>query len=135
MFEHTADIGFIARGATLDEAFSCAAVALWDVITGEMECADSDHIVFEIESVDREGLLVGFLSQLLFLFETERFVGQRAKVQLVGDTGLRAEVMGERLTESTNIEGYHVKGVSYHMMEIAEATDDNQAHVKVVLDV
>lgn len=135
IFDHTADIGFVARGGSLAEAFGCAAEALWDVIAGDTERADRDRIGFEIESVDREGLLVGFLSRLLFLFETDLFLGTSATVQLVGETVLKAEVVGERLKEGTEISGYHVKGVSYHMMELIEAEEGQPARVRVILDV
>lgn len=136
MFEHTADIGFEAYGADLPEAFAAAGEALFSVITGDATIIPETDTTIEVESVDLEGLLVGFLSELLVRFEVEQLVLTDFTVVLYGSTRLTAKAKGERFDEQKHGFGHHVKGVSYHLMEIVDnAGSDDESYVKVLLDV
>ncbi|MDH4033660.1 MAG: archease, partial [candidate division Zixibacteria bacterium] len=89
-----------------------------------------------VETVDLEGLLVGFLSELLVRFEVDNLVLTDFTVVLLGSTRLTAKATGEKFDEQKHAHGHHVKGVSYHLMEIVDNTDsDDESHVKVLLDV
>ena len=136
MFEHTADIGFKAYGQDLPEAFASAGEALFEIITGGIQIRPTTETNFSVESVDLEGLLVGFLSELLVKFEVEQLVLANFSVVLHGSTKLIVQAKGERFDEERHGHGHHVKGVSYHLMEIADnAGSDNESYVKVLLDV
>ena len=63
--DHTADVIAIGYGSTLEEAFAAAGEAMFNIITGGADVACIEDVVFEIESIDTEGLLVGFLSHLI----------------------------------------------------------------------
>ena len=136
MFEHIADIGFRAYGADLPEAFVEAGEAVFAVITGDATIAREMDATIEVESVDLEGLLVGFLSELLVKFEVDQLVLTDFAVVLHGSTRLTASARGERFDEKRHGQGHHVKGVSYHLMEIVDNADsDDESYVKVLLDV
>ena len=136
MFEHTADIGFRAYGADLPEAFGEAGEALFDIITGGAQISSRIETSLSVESIDLEGLLVGFLSELLVKFEVERLVLTDFDIVLHGSTKLTANARGERFDEKRHGHGHHVKGVSYHLMEIVDnANGDDESYVKVLLDV
>ena len=134
-FEHTADTGVIARGASLNEAFAQAAIALFDIITGKATIASRDVRRFEIESIDLEGLLVGFLSKLLYLFETDGLVFGRFDVQLRDNCTLAAAAYGEPFDPARHADGIQVKAVSYHMIRITEPRNGTPASVRVLFDV
>jgi SHS2 domain-containing protein len=134
--EHTADIAIKAYGDSLPEAFAAAGEALFSIITGRSPVAASEKVSFEIESIDREGLLVGFLSELLVQFEVRQMVLTDFEVTLVDREHLRATAQGEPFDEKRHGHGHHVKGVSYHMMEIFEAAGGNgECHVQVLFDI
>lgn len=71
---HTADGKFRAYGGTLEEAFANAALATaslmwdWERIEPRLE------VLVDIGARDRERLLVGFLSEVVFLFDARRFM-------------------------------------------------------------
>ena len=72
--EHTADIVVKAYGNTLEEAFGAAATAMFDILTGRAPRQRKQKATFEVEAVDREGLLVNFLSKLIASFFTNRLI-------------------------------------------------------------
>ncbi len=135
LFEHTADIGFRAFGVDLNDAFGAAADTLFDIITDHAEIRQEESVEIEIESIDRQGLLVGLLSDLLVRFEADGLVLTAFQVKLESNTRLTATAAGEKFDASRHSEGYHVKGVSYHLMEIDAGDGDRPASVQVLLDV
>jgi SHS2 domain-containing protein len=84
VLEHTADVMIRTTGASLEECFANAAYALFD------QMVDADRIepvtVREItaEGFDLESLLLNFLSEFLFLLDTERLVFGRFDVSIDG---------------------------------------------------
>ena len=133
--EHTADIAIKAYGDTLEEAFATAAGAMFDIITNGSEINAVDKHEIKAESIDREGLLVGFLSELIVLHETENVVLEQFHVVLDGDLKLTAVCLGEPFDPARHGGGSPVKGVSYHMMEIEKGDRGRPCHVQVLFDV
>ena len=133
--EHTADILVRANGATLEEAFGNAARAMFHVLTGGAEIGKGRQLAFEVESIDLEGLLVGFLSQLIVLHETENVVLSRFEVTIADERHLHAVCYGESFDAAHHGGGATVKGVSYHMMEIEKSDKEHPCHVQVLFDV
>lgn len=133
--DHTADIVVRARGKSLTDAFATAARAMFDVITGTAEINSDLKFEIEVESIDIEGLLVGFLSDLIVLHETENVVLSEFNVSLIDSTRLTAIVRGESFDPARHGEGTSVKGISYHMMEIVENSNDRSWTVQVLFDV
>jgi len=136
LIEHTADIAIRAYGEDLPEAFAAAAEAMFSIITGEAEITPDVSVTIEVESVDREGVLVGFLSELLVKFEVDRMVLTDFRVTFLDHQHLRSSALGERFDENRHGLGHQVKGVSYHMMEIVDrGRSGGQSHVQVLFDI
>lgn len=133
--EHTADIIARAYGATLEEAFGNAARAMFDIITGGTEIQAVDQYELKVESIDLEGLLVGFLSQLIVLHETENVVLSQFQVAIDGDRKMTAVCLGETFAPKRHGGGTQVKGVSYHLMEIEKGGEKELCHVQVLFDI
>ena len=133
--EHTADTIVKAYGGTLQEAFAAAAEGLFAVITDIEKIKPAEPIEISVESIDREGLLVAFLSELIVRHEVDGIVATDFEVTFTGDNSLRAVGHGEPFDENRHEHGMHVKAVSYHMLEINEGDGDTDASVQVLLDV
>lgn len=133
--EHTADIAIKAFGETLSDAYATAASAMFDIITDGSDIGAAEKIEFETESIDLPGLLVGFLSDLIVLHETEDLVFANFKVEFAENSRLKVTAWGEPFDENRHARGHHVKGVSYHMMEIHDGGDKEQSYVQVLFDV
>jgi len=133
--EHTADIIARAYGNTLEEAFAAAAQAMFDIITGGSEIKAVGKYEVKAESIDLEGLLVGFLSELIVLHETESVVLDQFQVVFDGDHRLTAVCLGESFDPARHGGGTPVKGVSYYLMEIEKGDQGCPCHVQVLFDV
>jgi len=120
---HTADGKFQAFGATLEEAFGNAALAtaslMWDWAKVEPRVRHFVHV----NGNDREQLLVKFLGEVIYLFETKRFLlgkvdGLRIRPEYAG-FNLEALFGGDVLSERHELHG-DVKAVTYHDLKIEE---------------
>ncbi|HSA97319.1 MAG TPA: archease [Acidobacteriota bacterium] len=120
---HTADGKFQAFGRTLEEAFANAALALaslmwdWEKISPRVR-----HFV-HVKGIDREQLLVKFLSEIIYLLETKRFLlgrveGLRVRTEFAG-LSLEALLEGEEISAVHEIYG-DVKAVTYNDLKIEE---------------
>lgn len=121
---HTADGKFQAYGATLGEAFGNAALAMASLMWDWSKVESRSRREIRVGGKDREQLLVRFLNEILYLFDTERFLlGRAASLEIgagqAGGLELRAVVEGDVLAQSHEIHG-DVKAVTYHDLKIEE---------------
>ena len=126
---HTADVGVIARGTNVEHLFALCCRGLVEVIAGrrpEMvlgvaeKCGLSPkRIAVNVKGRDLESLLVTFLTEILYLLETENLLVYSSSVSLVGD-GLEMKVDFECLDYNMEQLGYitEVKAVTYHMISV-----------------
>ena len=133
--EHTADIAIKAYGDRLEDAFATAAGAMFDIMTDSSTVDPIENVEFETESVDIEGLLVGFLSNLIVLHEVQNMVLTGFEITFAGERKLKVTARGEEFDERKHTHGHNIKGVSYHMMEIFDGGGKNPSFVQVLFDV
>jgi SHS2 domain-containing protein len=133
--EHTADIAIKAFGDSLQDAFAVAAEAMFEIITDGSMVAPEEKVEFTVESVDCEGLLVGFLSDLIVLHEVQDYVLTDFEVTFLGPQRLTVVARGETFDKSKHAHGHQIKGVSYHMMEIFDGKGKKPSFVQVLFDV
>ena len=133
--EHTADIIVKGTGDTPEEAFEAAAEGMFSVISDINKVEAKDKKEFKVESIDREGLLVAFLSRLIYLHEVDHFVIKQCSVSFQSENMLKAVVRGEKFDDSRHEHGMHVKAVSYHMLEIVNGKSGEPSYVQVLIDV
>lgn len=129
--EHTADLLFRCRGKTIDELFSETASAMFSVMF-EFRKDKGIKKEIELESDSYENLLVDFLSELIFLSETESLVFSSAKVKIT-DNSLRALISGEKYNNKIHSEGAEIKGISRSGAKIVNK--DGIYQVDIIFDV
>ena len=74
-FDHTADIGLIARGRTLKGLFANAAAGLVDLMVDPIGLLEETSATVTVSAADREALLVAWLNELLFAYSPESASG------------------------------------------------------------
>ena len=79
----------------------------------------------EVESADREALLVDWLNEILFVAETEEWVPLEFEIREASPTRLRAVVRGVSVQEPPS----HVKAATFHGLRVTEGEDGFQAEV------
>ncbi len=119
ILEHTADIGFRARGRTLEELFEASAEAL---VAIALEVKNIDvRETYEIITAgsDTEALLVNWLSEVLWMIDGRRLAMRRFRVTSLTDGTVRGEASGEPRDPERHRAKLIVKGVTYHQLRVA----------------
>jgi SHS2 domain-containing protein len=118
LLEHPADIGFRAYGETLPELFVNCALAMLS-IAGEPDAVEArGEYPIEVESGDRESLLVDWLSEVLYWFDGKQVAFHEFRVRKFTDTMIRAVGLGEPRHEERHRAKVIVKAVTYHQLRI-----------------
>jgi SHS2 domain-containing protein len=133
VFDHTADVGIVARGDTLAEAFANAARGMFSLMVDLDRVAEREERSVEVEADDPEGLLVHWLSELLFMSEVDGLVFKRFDVRELSDTRLVARVAGEPLDLERHDPQLMVKAVTRHRLEVAR--DGGGYRIRVIFDI
>jgi SHS2 domain-containing protein len=138
-FDVTADVGFKAYGDTLDMAFGNAAIAMFEVIT---DTSTIEHRIIKkikLEAEDECSTLYEWLSELLFIHDTENLVFSKFNVKIYQKLRkekkmfyLEALAFGEKFNQEVHEKRSEVKAVTYHMMEVN--LEDN-CNLQVILDI
>ena len=90
VLEHTADIGFEAFGGSPEEVFANAARALEDLMVPLEAIEPRESATILAEGRDRESLLVNWLNELLYRFDTEGRLFREFKVTALGERPAKA---------------------------------------------
>lgn len=132
--EHTADMGMEVTGETLDELFRHAAEGLREMIFGEIPPTRADHSEkIAVEGEDLEELLVGWLNELLYLFETRRFVPFTFRIERIGTEDMSATVSGGVFDENRVRVLREIKAVTYHRLMVKRTSQGWRASLYVDL--
>ena len=129
MLEHTADAGIIARGGTLSELFANAALGMFSLMADLGGVREREQRQIELTARDVQGLLVNWLSELLFYVDAEEILFSRFEIDELSDTRLRARAWGERIDRDRHELHFGIKAVTRHMLEVVEENGDYRATV------
>ena len=130
--DHTADVGIIAYGADINQAFANAARALFSLITELDDVAEILHRDIELVAPDQEGLLVEWLNELIYLFDAELIIFKRFEITQLDNTQLRARSYWERVDSSRHKLKVGVKAATYHLLKVDK---DDGCKVQVFFDI
>jgi SHS2 domain-containing protein len=131
-FEHTADIGLSARADTLGELLEALGDALCDVMFRRDAVTPDDTRQITLKAEDPEGLAVDFLTELMSLAQTDRYMIWRVRVVSCAPTAVSADVDGEPYDPKRHEFRSEVKAVTYHQLKIA--LEDGRWVARVILD-
>lgn len=132
-FEHTADIGIEIFGSSLADLFENAAWGFLDTLTDATKVERREKQKLVVSAGSREELLVRWLSELLFLYDTERKLFGHTKVLKLADQQLEAEVQGEKFDPLRHAIRYEIKAVTYHALSVRE--DQGLWKARVIFDI
>ena len=127
--EHTADVGIRACGPTREDVFEQAALAMFSLICdpAAVEPREEQRNGLTAESDDL--LLAAWLNELLFIFESRRFVFAGFVVDEVGGGRLWARARGERQDAARHEVHAQVKAATYHDLELKRVDEGWQGTV------
>lgn len=133
IIEHTADIGIETEGASLAELFLICAGAVRDLIVDSMVPKVKVVISLSINADSREGLLVKWLEEILFLFETKELVPVEFQIDEISDTRLKAVVSADKFDPKIHTPKYQIKAVTYHDLAVRE--EEGRFKTRIIFDI
>lgn len=133
---HTADVAFEVEAPARDGLFAEALAAFTDTLTRLETVEERVTRRFELRSSLLDLLLVEWLTELLYAFETEGLLFRSADVRVTGEEGsfhLAAEARGEVEDPERHPGKVLIKAVTYHGLEVVEEGGGWRA--RVVFDI
>ena len=128
----TADTAFVAYGKNLNELFSNAALAMFEVMINTKKIKPKVEREVEIETKDLQSLLFEWLNKLLFFNGSENLAFSKFNVKIdEKNFKLKAECFGEEIDVEKHEAKTEVKACTYHKMEIKKFNDKWKAQVIV----
>ena len=131
LIEHTADVGLVADGTTLAEAFANAAYGLFSIIAELKGVRETESRRLELSEDDTEALLFEWLNRLIYLFDTEMLIFKRFEITSLDERQLKAVCYGEQYDPSRHKLKTGVKAATYHLLRV----DREKNQVRVIFDV
>jgi len=132
VLNHTADIGIIAYGSSMKEAFANAATGMFSLITELDEIREIEYRDIEVSAPDMESLLVAWLNELIYLFDVDNFLLKRFDISRLTETELKARAYGEKVDTSRHNLKLGIKAATYHMLKVENGKTNM---VQVIFDI
>ena len=132
-FEHTADLGLRVRASELEQLFAEAARGLLNVLVAnpaEVRPVQERGVVVEGSAADY--LLFDWLTELLYLFDTEQLLLSEFDVTL-DSAGLKAVCRGEPIDRARHDMDHEVKAITYHGLTVQQT--DQGWLAEVIVDI
>jgi SHS2 domain-containing protein len=120
------------RGASKEEAFVHAALALTAVVTDPADVAARDRVPIACEAPDDELLFAEWLNALIYEMATRRMLFGRFSVRIEGPR-LAGEAWGEAIDAARHRPAVEVKGATYTTLRVAQ--EDGRWVAQTVVDV
>jgi SHS2 domain-containing protein len=104
----------------MPEAFTHAALGLLSLLVDPATVVAAVERNVLLHADDAGHLLVRWLSEVLYLFDGEKFVMKRCHIDEWSGTKLRATLRGEAWNPDRHVPRMDVKAVTYHHLEVQE---------------
>jgi protein archease len=121
ILEHPADVGFRAHGATLEELFANAALALISIAGDREAIEEREQRKIEATGNDTESLLYAWLAEIVAVADADRLVLRRVVVTSLSQGRVTGTAYGERYNRDRHRTGTAIKAVTYHRFFVAQS--------------
>jgi|SRR3989344_6236435 len=136
-FPHTADVMFEAYGKTLEQLFENAALATESTMVETDSIKSREHYEILQESDDLEDLLYNFLSELIFLKDTEGLLFNKFEIT-IHHKNKKYEIFaicyGEKINRDKHKLIDDAKAVTMHEF-VLEQKENKTWFAKVIIDI
>jgi len=132
--EHTADVGLELEAPDLKAAFELAAASMFDLMC-DLDGVGGDvcrTVRIRARDGDLENMMVRWLTELLYVFESEKLLLSGFDVTKLTSDTLEAEVVGEQFDPGHHAFKTELKAATYH--DLAVDQTDSGCFVRVIFD-
>ena len=129
VFEHTADVGLHAFGSTLPELFIHAAQGMESLMVPPEQVHVLTNREIVVEGHDVVSLLISWLNELIFLFDTEYLLFRQFEIEIFTETHLRGRASGEPYDAQRHTLSSAIKAVTWHEAAVEQTKDGYKARI------
>ena len=122
------DVGLQVWGQDLEDLFENAAIGMSNLITDVSTVPETETREVHVVAENNEDLLVQWLNELVFLFDTYNYICKSYSVSIVNKK-LRAVISGGTFDPSTSESGLLIKAATYHDLSISKTNTHWEATV------
>jgi SHS2 domain-containing protein len=131
--DHTADTAVRLRSRDPGELFADATRALMSIYLGpDAEVASREALPVRLEAESPEALLIDYLNELIFLFDTRRFLAAEIapeRLTLGSPSVLEGRILGEPFDPGRHEAKTEIKAATFHGLEIRRTDSGLEADV------
>jgi len=110
-------------GHSQADLFANSALALFDVMTDIEKVETKERLPLEVEGTDRDDLMVNWMRELLYLYQTSGFLLKEFRIREVKDTLVKAEVCGEKIDPDRHDIKKEIAAVAYNQSRMTKTGD------------
>jgi len=129
VFDHTADVGIHAYGETLIDLFTHAAQAMESLMVAPEQVKVTTDRIVTVEAHDNVSLLVAWLHELIFLFDTEYLLFRDFEIDTLAENHLMARAYGEPYDAKRHSLSSAIKAVTWHEASVIGIDGGYQATI------
>lgn len=133
VFEHTADIGIQVYGGSIGEIFINAAQGMESLLVAPEQIRAVTSREITVTGHDAVALLIAWLNELIFLFDTEYLLFRSFDIEAITTTSLRARASGEAYDAQRHELGCAIKAATWHEAAITRNADGSY-QARVIFD-
>jgi SHS2 domain-containing protein len=129
LLDISGDAGIRAFGRDLPDLFVNAAIGMYSLITDIKNIQEKKMLEISAQGSSLEGLLVSFLNELIFHFDTYSFLGKRIVITALDNNSVTAKVSGEEFDPDQHQGKLLIKAATYHKLLIDKKDGFYQAEI------
>ncbi|WP_457557178.1 archease [Candidatus Harpocratesius sp.] len=136
--DHPADVWVHAWGQSFSQAMEQCLYSLMETMMNPSQIETLQQFDIDIEDETKGSLLIAFLSEFLFLFDTEGVIIKRIQIDPIekldnGHLRAHATAWGEIFNPEKHEPDTEVKAITYSYLEIHET--ESRTDIKIVFDI
>lgn len=132
-FDVAADVGVMAWGPTLADAFRQCALGVFQLIVELDQVLTQETREVRASGESRETLLVNWINELLYLHDIEGFLIKELTLPVFEEGLLLSRLVGEPVDPNRHRVGIIVKAATFHDLRIQELSGTWE--IRLILDV
>jgi len=121
---HTGDVGVVVYGKSLKELFQHAAESFFQILTEPENILGVDSRNISIQAGGLEELLVNWLNEFIYLFDTQSLLFRRFEIEQLNNHHLEAKAWGEKYVEGKHPIKTAIKAVTFHQLLVQKENDN-----------
>jgi SHS2 domain-containing protein len=123
------EIAVRVSGASQADLFANSAFALFDVMVDIQAVEGKERLPLEVEGTDRDDLMVNWVRELLYLYQSSGYLLREFHIHDVKDTIVRAEVAGEKIDPDRHEIKQEIASVAFHKSRMEKTGNQWTAHL------